>query len=86
MYSHDEFYDKDTECYFYSTDIRVENVSDMNEKIKEFQRDSWNNQLGDLVVFSHEWALDEEVKKDVEMLCEYAQRCDYRFEFFEDIP
>lgn len=85
IYAHDELYDEDTGLYFFSTDFRTEYVDNMGAKLKELQKDCWNNQTGDLVVFSHEWALSMENKAKIEKICKYACDKGYRFEFFEDI-
>jgi len=85
IYAHDELYDEDTGLYFFSTDFRTEYVDNMGTKLKELQKDCWNNQIGDLVVFSHEWALSMENKAKIEKICKYACDKGYRFEFFEDI-
>ena len=72
IYNHDELYDTKTNLYFLSTDFRTEYVNNIDFKLKELSNNSWCNQLGDLVVFSHEWALGIEnrkrLKKYVNML------------------
>ena len=85
VYSHDEYYDSDLMLHFFSTDFRTEYVENINLKLKELSKDSYNNQRGDLVVFSHEWALSVENKEKIEKVCEYAKSKGYRFEFFEDV-
>ena len=85
IYNHDEYYDYLTDLYFFSTDFRIEYVDNINSKLKELKSDCWNNQTGDLVVFSHEWALNSENKEKIERVCKYAKNEGYRFEFFEDI-
>lgn len=85
IYNHDEYYDNLTDLYFFSTDFRTEYVTDINAKLKELKSNCWYNQTGDLVVFSHEWALSLENKEKIEQVCNYAKNEGYRFEFFEDI-
>lgn len=85
IYSHDELYDSEIGIYFLSTDFRTEYVDNMDLKLKELSDDSWNNQTGDLVVFTHEWALNVENKEKIEKVCKYAKSNNYRFVFFEDI-
>ena len=84
IYCHDEMYDSDIGLYLFSTDFRTEYVDNINSKLRELDDDSWNNQTGDLVVFSHEWALSMENKEKLESVCEYAKNKGYMFEFFED--
>lgn len=85
IYSHDEYYDVNMDLYFISTDIRLEYIEDVNKKIKEFSNDSWNNQLGDLTVFSHEWSLNNDNKNKLDKLCQFAKDSAYQNIFFEDI-
>ncbi len=85
IYCHDEYTDEKNGMRFISTDIRIEHLGDVDKKIREFQTDAWNNQLSDLVIFTHEWALDDEIKEKVQKLCMYAKEKGYRFSFFEDI-
>lgn len=84
IYCHDKLFDTELDCALFSTDIRAEYVESVKEKIEEFSTDAWNNQLDDLVVFTHEWALDPEVKNTMEEFCRYAVEKGYRFIFFED--
>lgn len=72
IYNHDELYDTKTNLYFLSTDFRTEYVNNIDFKLKELSNNSWCNQLGDLVVFSHEWALGIENRKKIEKVCKYA--------------
>jgi len=85
IYNHDELYDTKTNLYFLSTDFRTEYVNNIDFKLKELSNNSWCNQLGDLVVFSHEWALGIENRKKIEKVCKYACNKGYNFEFFEDV-
>lgn len=85
IYSHDELFDSETGIWFVSTDFRTEYVDSMESKMKELNSDSWNNQTGDLVVFTHEWALNIDNKEKVESICKYALENDYQFCFFEDV-
>ena len=85
IYNHDEIYDTDTKLFFFSTDFRTEYVDNIDFKLKELDNDCWNNQTGDLVVFSHEWALSMENKNKIEKVCKYAHNRKYSFIFFEDI-
>ena len=82
IYCHDRM-EKDG-CYFISTDMRMEYVDNVERKIKELSSDSWNNQTGDLVIFTHEWALNLETKEKVGKMCKYAVDNGYKFVFYED--
>ena len=83
IYSHDEFFDPDMRLRFISTDLRIEYIDSINEKIKEFSGTAWNNQLGDLVVFTHEWAIDDEVKNKLENILMWGSNNEYVFSFLE---
>lgn len=83
IYCHDRMVKDD--CYFISTDMRMEYVDNVDKKIKELSSDSWNNQKGDLVIFTHEWSLDLETKEKIAKMCQYAVDNGYRFVFFEDV-
>ena len=58
-------------------------LDEKNEKIKEFSGTAWNNQLGDLVVFTHEWAIDDEVKNKLENILMWGSNNEYVFSFLE---
>lgn len=83
IYCHDRM-EKDG-CHFISTDMRIEYVENIDKKIRELSTNSWNNQTGDLVVFTHEWALNPDTKEKVEKMCQYAKDNDYKFVYFEDV-
>lgn len=84
IYCHDELEDEELGLKFASTDMRIEYISSIEDKIEELQTDSWNNQLGDLVIFSHEWAINTKTKYKIEKLCDYARNNGYNMLFFED--
>lgn len=84
IYCHDEYIDENNGMHFFSTDLRIEFLKDVDRKIEELQTDAWNNQLDDLVVFTHEWAVDDKAKEKIEKLCAYAKKEGYDFFFFED--
>lgn len=83
IYCHDKMIKDD--CYFISTDMRMEYVDKIDEKIKELSSSSWNNQTDYLVIFTHEWALNSEIEEKVEAMCKYALKNGYSFVFFEDV-
>ncbi|MBQ3448436.1 MAG: hypothetical protein IJG34_00850 [Synergistaceae bacterium] len=81
IYSHDYFRDDINGIDFYATDLRAEFIKSVSKKISEFKSSSWNNQLGILTLFSHEWALNPKTKCVIESLCEYAKNNNYVFTF-----
>lgn len=84
IYCHDYLYDEDMQLSLYSTDLRVEFIDDIEQKIEEFSTDAWNNQLNYLVVFTHEWELNDINKEKIERICKYANENHYSNQFFED--
>lgn len=85
IYSHDEMYSPEYGVSFISTDLRIEFVDSITRKIKEFDTDSWNNQLMDLIFFTHEWELNEPNKKKIETLVKWGEENAYCFNFPEDV-
>lgn len=85
IYRHDELFDSENGIWFASTDLRIEYIDSLKSKLKELDSDSWNNQMGDFVIFTHEWALNIENMNKIEMLCQYAVDNNYQFYFLEDI-
>lgn len=83
IYDHDEM--NQDGLTFFSTDLRVEFVEDVDDKIDEFSNSSWNNQLQDMIVFTHEWELDRENKQKTEELVKWAAENEYSFQFPEDV-
>lgn len=83
IYSHDRYQNEDM-CYI-STDLRLEYINDICNKINEFRTSSWCNQLDYLVVFTHEKRLDASNKDKLEKICEYAMDNGYDFVFLEDV-
>lgn len=69
-----QYYDEELNLKFYSTDIRLENVDNMNEVLKEKEKDSY------LVIFTHEWLLqNDEIKGKIIDMCEFAQTNNIKF-------
>lgn len=83
IFSHDELREKG--IMYYSTDLRVEYIGSVLEKILEFHSDAWNNQMHNMIVFSHEWTINAEIKRKIEKLCKWAVENEYTFKFLEDI-
>lgn len=81
IYSHD-FMVKD-ELIFVSSDLRIELISDIEEKIIELETDAWNNQRNDLILFTHEWAVDDSVKMKLDKLLKYTYNQNYENAFPE---
>lgn len=84
IFCHDYYYDKEYDVLFISTDIRVENVDNIDEKLMEFYDSCWNNQMGVLEIFTHEWILDQDIKNKIEAFCKWADNEGYCNGFPED--
>lgn len=79
LYRNDEYYDEKEKIIFYKTDIRIENINDINELFNELDTKFLENKKR-LVVFTHEWKLqDEKVRCNMEKMCEYAVDNGLRF-------
>ncbi len=74
----DYYYDIWNEIYFIPTDIRLENVDDLELSLME---KSDNNYL---IIFTHEWALDSNMYTKIEKCCIYAQERGYFWNYFEN--
>lgn len=66
--------DKDTKIFLYSTDIRIEKIIDI-EEINALMNDK------ELIVFTHEWRIDEKIKERIIEICKLAIENNYVFEF-----
>ena len=84
VYSHDYYYDDESNIIFVSTDLRVEYVNSTDRKIREFDSDCWNNQLDILEVFTHEWLLNVDNQKKSEEFFSWAANNAYSFGFIEE--
>lgn len=83
IYSHDELIINDV--IYISTDFRMEYILDTRGKIEELNTGVWNNQLHDLVIFTHERMLDSGlIKKRIAAFCNYAKYNGYQMSYFED--
>lgn len=85
LYCHDSYYDTENGLWFISSDVRVEYVACVKNKIKEFSTDAWNNQMGIVEIFSHEWEINILNKYKINELCRWAYNNGYVFEFLENI-
>lgn len=85
IYSHDVLVDKNNGIFLVSSDCRIEFIESVEDKIKEFESPAWNNQLGYLEIFTHEWIIDNTIKYKIEHLCKYANENAYVSAFYEDI-
>lgn len=71
--------------YFISTDLRLEFIEDIDNKINEFNYSNWKNQLNYLEIFSHEWCLDKIQQRKIDKFFSKLQSYNYSNVFFEDI-
>lgn len=83
IYDHDRLLDDN--IVFYSTDLRIEFIKDIAIKEKEISTSAWNNQRDILIVFTHEWELDQDIRQRCESLCKWGKNNGYIFEFPEDL-
>ena len=77
MVHENEYYeDEDTNIYFFDTDLRIENMNDnMEEQLNSMSEDN------DLIIFTHEWKLNNNIKEKINKICEWAVENGYVFSF-----
>ena len=66
LFKKGEYFDNDIGIYFYCTDIRIENNDNIIEKLEEREEDKY------LIVFTHEWILNENIKNKIIEICKYC--------------
>lgn len=84
LYENDQYYDEENNLYFFSTDLRMEFIKSIKNKLKEFTSPVWDHQLDALIIFTHEWVLDARTRKNINKICKYAKEHGYQFLFPED--
>ena len=67
-------YDKDIKITIYKTDLRLEKIEHIEEKLQELKNDK------NLIIFTHEWTFREQESK-IEKICKYGIENRYNFEF-----
>lgn len=82
LQNHD-FLKKDGIIY-YSTDLRVEHIEDVDKKIEEMNTNVWNDQKKYMIVFTHEWQINSDIQHKIEILCQWAVENGYVFKFIEE--
>ena len=86
IYSHDKMKDEDLNITFYSTDLRIELISNINEKIKELKTDAWNNQRDLMCIFTHERMLaNVNIRENLESMLRYFFHERYSYSFLDDL-
>lgn len=89
LFEHDKYYDEKNGLIIWSTDLRLENDSDViEEKLDDFKNINNNEQA--LICFTHEWIfLDEQqsdsVKRNFETIFEMKMKENWRFAYPEEI-
>ncbi len=80
--NNDIYIDKDNGIKFISTDIRLEKVKDkkLYSELIDICLNEQQNQI--IAVFTHEYALDENMQKKIKTVCEFANHLGYSFTMF----
>lgn len=69
----------------YPTDLRMENIDNIEETLKSLSGIEWNNRTNILICFTHEWLLSKnKIKKNIRECLEYAVQNNYTFNFPEN--
>lgn len=71
------YYDRALPMKFIKTDLRI-------EKIEESFLRNFGSNKGHIEVFTHEWALDDENKRKIEMLCMRLRGLEYKWSFNDE--
>lgn len=74
----DYYYDIWNDLYFVPTDIRLENVDDLELALTERADDEY------LIIFTHEWALDADIYAKIEECCKFAQERGFSWNYAEN--
>lgn len=77
--------DSDSGLIFISTDLRMEKISDPIPVLQELQTPVWNNRTNALILFTHEWALNKQVKHNIEEFCKYVTIHNYMWAYPQEI-
>ena len=81
----DSFIASMSNIVFISTDLRMEKISDASQSIEELQNPLWKNRTNALILFTHEWALNRQTKKNIEEFCKYVSTHGYHWAFPQEI-
>lgn len=71
------YYDWKNQLFFYNTDIRIENMKNGVEDLEAYKEQK------QIVVFTHEWLLNKEIKSEIKQICKWASEKNYRFSYLE---
>lgn len=80
--NHDIYIDKNSGMKFISTDMRLEKVEDnkIYSELIDICLDEQQNQI--IAVFTHEYALDDNMQKKIKTVCKFAKHFGYSFTMF----
>jgi hypothetical protein len=77
----DSLHDNVNKMTLFSTDFRIEKIDDIDDKLKELEKSRNQPYSNALILFSHEWALNDKIKNYLEKCCDYALANGYVFDF-----
>ena len=74
MFERDYLYDNETDIFFYTTDIRIENLSFINleNEMNKYKNDK------NLIVFTHEWNFNY---FKLDKVCKWINEHYYRYDY-----
>ena len=83
LQEHDRLFDPSNSITFFSTDMRLENVSNVSALLNQRKSDiEYVNRMHDLVIFTHEPQLSSTgIQAKIEDCCKFAISNGYKFEF-----
>jgi hypothetical protein len=81
-YNHDKHIDYANQLTFFSTDLRMELISNITTTIAALDTAAWASKTNDLIIFTHESQMSTaSTKANIEACCQYAVGKGYAFNF-----
>jgi hypothetical protein len=83
LQTHDRLFDSSTGLTFFSTDIRLEDVTNVSTELANRKASiTYADRMNDLVIFTHEYLLnDQTIRTKIEQCCQFAVANGYRFDY-----
>lgn len=76
---HDYYNDEKNEIILVSTDLRLENTSDILMSLEDISKNNAQNNI--IEIFTHEWMLDNEMMGKIRNVCYFAKLNGYTWEY-----
>ena len=82
LFNHERFFDGSTQLHYITTDIRLErdDTDSVIASINNCEK-TWANKCQPLIVFTHEWALNDSIKSELERCLDFGVKNGYDFDY-----